>query len=111
MSRLAGHALLCKNSLSLVLNSTSPKQDGGGTRYFITYQLFLIKVKFVKKTLLKKIGVFAFRNSPITRNGRNRNVDLTKLLHGSACAPLCQLALCDNSGFSCFTKKTVARVH
>ena len=45
VSRITAHALLFKISLGLVLNSASPKQDGGGTRYFITCQLFLIKVK------------------------------------------------------------------
>ena len=45
VSRLTAHALLCKISLSLYLNSACPKQDGGWTRYFITCQLFLVKAK------------------------------------------------------------------
>ena len=69
MSRLTAHALLCKISLSLLLNSARSKKDGGWTRYFTTCQLFLIKAKSLKvrkKFILKKIGVFAFMNSPIT---------------------------------------------
>ena len=45
VSRLTAHTLLCKISLSPVLNSAYPKQDGGWTRFFITYQLLLIKAK------------------------------------------------------------------
>ena len=80
--------LLCKISLSIVLNSASSKQDGSGTRCFITWQLFLIKaervLKFVKKAILKKSRVFAFKNLPITRHRRNHKVDLTKLFTWSS---------------------------
>ena len=65
----------------------------------ITCQLFFIKAKTLKvceTTILKKIGVFAFRNLPITKHRWDRNVNLTKLFTWISIIRSA-LALCESS--------------
>ena len=68
---------------------------------------YLSKLKIRGKTILKNIRIFAFRNSPISRNRWDRNAMSIwqSSLHGSVCAPRCRFATAVPVGFMFYRKK------